>query len=210
MKHLPKTVALMPHKLRTPKPKEKPAQGTVWREFYKREGEWKPVPKRSITIAEYLFETCKEATMWRKVPLQLGKKTVAVLILLASFLAAGLSAWGQAASLDDQAKCSKQAEWVFQSQRNDSITYADFTSHYNPKLGMCVVRIKVETSDPKGYIVTVKDAFENVTLGMYANTFPWQDINKGAGGITVDGKYQSCGSLIEFNALAQRSYGIAK
>jgi hypothetical protein len=124
------------------------------------------------------------------------------ILITTALLAVGPPVWGQVASLDDQAKCSKQAERVFQSQRNDSITYADFTSHYNPKLGMCVVRIKVETSDPKGYIVTVKDAFENVTLGMYANTFPWEDINKDAGGITVDGKYQNRGSLIEFNAFS--------
>jgi hypothetical protein len=63
-------------KLRTPQPPIAPAPGTIWVEFYKRDGEWRPVPKRSITIAEYLSNISKEATRWRQVPLQKGKKTV--------------------------------------------------------------------------------------------------------------------------------------
>jgi hypothetical protein len=85
---------MTPDKLRTPKPKAAPAPGTIWVEFYKRDGEWKPVPKRSITIADYLFSTSKEATLWRQMPLQKGKKTVP-LLLLAALLAVRMSAWGQ-------------------------------------------------------------------------------------------------------------------
>jgi hypothetical protein len=64
------------HNLRSPKPTEPPVPGTAWREFYKRDGQWIPVPKRSIAIAEYLAGTSKEPTRWQQVPLQKGKKTV--------------------------------------------------------------------------------------------------------------------------------------
>jgi hypothetical protein len=63
-------------KLRSPKPPEAPAPGTAWREYYKREGEWVPVPIRSVTVEEYLSKTSKEATRWQLVPLQKAKKTV--------------------------------------------------------------------------------------------------------------------------------------
>ena len=63
-------------KLRSPKPQTAPAAGTAWREVYKRDGKWVPVPKRSVTIAEYLAKTSKEATQWRQAPLQKSTKTV--------------------------------------------------------------------------------------------------------------------------------------
>jgi hypothetical protein len=64
-------------KLRSPKPTSVLDPGFVWMEFYKRDGEWVPVPKRSITIAEYLSKTSNEATRWDPVLLQKGKRTVA-------------------------------------------------------------------------------------------------------------------------------------
>ena len=50
------------------------------------------------------------------------------------------------ASLDDQAKCAKQAEKVFEAEKvdfkvNSPEGHISFTSHYNSKLGHCFERL---------------------------------------------------------------------
>jgi hypothetical protein len=82
------------------------------------------------------------------------------------------AAWGQVASLDDQAKCANQAEKVFrgreaQIKSQDPDADPSFTSHYNPKLGSCFVDI-FEGPDPlvefRDYVMNAFEGTEVASL----------------------------------------------
>lgn len=132
------------------------------------------------------------------------------ILIIVALLTADLSAWGQkVASLDDQAKCAEQAEKVFKSEvqllGSNPDAEAGFTSHYNPKLGMCVVRIgkgvRFNTNEVK-----VEDAFENVIVAWYVGS-PYVDHPTPALCEISNSKFR-CSSLDEFNDVVEKVYGV--
>lgn len=129
-------------------------------------------------------------------------------VLIIAALLTATSAWGQMASLDDQAKCAKQAEKVFEAEKvdfkvNSPEGHISFTSHYNSKLGHCFEEISlVPDGDPISRLSGVTDAFERTVFASY-----WE-VQKGDSEILVNcvvGETQ-CHSRAEFNALVLAKY----
>jgi hypothetical protein len=130
-------------------------------------------------------------------------------VLIIAALVTATSAWGQMASLDDQAKCAKQAEKVFEADKvdfkvNSPEGHISFTSHYNSKLGHCFVEINaVPDGDPISRLAGVTDAFERTVFASY-----WAVQKTSQNDIILScvvGETQ-CHSRTEFNALVLAKY----
>jgi len=75
-----------------------------------------------------------------------------------------------AVSLELQEKCAKQAREEFKHEGLEGKQMADFSNHYNPKLGKCFVQIGyTDVKKPGGIFVstTVVDAFEGKVYATY-------------------------------------------
>jgi hypothetical protein len=124
------------------------------------------------------------------------------------------SAWGQVASLDDQAKCAKQAEQVFDSDRtdfkvNNPELQMSFTSHYNPKLGRCFVEISAVPGGSRvNHMSTVYVAFERAVFASY---WAVQNTNQNQSDTLLSCAVGEahCHSRAEFEALVLAQYGLA-
>jgi hypothetical protein len=135
------------------------------------------------------------------------------LFTVAALLAGTLSAWGQVASLDDQAKCAKQAEKVFEEQRTDFRLNSpegqiSFTGHYNPKLGRCFVEISAVPDGVRVHHLSgVYDAFERAVFASY---WAVQNTNENQSDTLLScvvGETH-CHSRDEFEALVLAKYGL--
>jgi hypothetical protein len=73
-------------------------------------------------------------------------------------------------SLELQEKCARQAREEFKHEGLEGKQMADFSNHYNPKLGKCFAEVEyTDVKTPGGIFVsrTVVDAFEGKVYGSY-------------------------------------------
>jgi hypothetical protein len=130
-------------------------------------------------------------------------------------LSAGLSAWGQAATVtQDQTLCAQQAEKVAQPRiRNyksqDVSLLVSIASHYNPTLGVCLVEIAASFPKTHTSYEDVTNAFEGTTLAQFLSFRSAKHPVDGLSEVItcyIDGT--DCKSLDEFDALVGAKYGI--
>ena len=95
------------------------------------------------------------------------------IVIAAALLASSLASRGQS-PMADQAVCARQAQKVYREEiiqftRNSPGADGSFTSHYNPTLGHCFVKIFEMTDGfPLEVRETVTDAFEGVMVARFA------------------------------------------
>jgi len=72
-------------------------------------------------------------------------------------------------SLELQEKCARQAREEFKHEGLEGKQLADFSNHYNPKLGKCFVEVEYTDAKTGGIFVskTVVDAFEGKVYASY-------------------------------------------
>ena len=134
------------------------------------------------------------------------------ILTIAAVLTVGLSAWGQVASLDDQAKCAGQAEKVFKQEArsyrsNGGDGDITFTSHYNSTLGHCFVTLtKVAASSPGDLNVDVRDAFEGSSTARFWGYRKPGEMEMGTVLCEIDG--DRCNSLHAFEDQLETKYGV--
>jgi hypothetical protein len=107
----------------------------------------------------------------------------------------------QAAALDVQAKCAKQAEVVYKSNDYPKTELSSYTNHYNAKLNKCFVEITdmPEANGTLETFITLMDAFEGKDYGDYFGKNRTAQCKV----VTPNGQDKNCDSRDEFDLLVK-------
>lgn len=118
------------------------------------------------------------------------------------------------ASLAQQKMCDEQAAKRFREYTEKKEQFSSYTSHYDPSVNVCYVRIDRLVDGPTTAI-NVLDAFEGRVYAGYIWTNPqhknYSEVAPMECDITIPGKDKIlCKSSDEFNALTEKYFGVAQ
>jgi hypothetical protein len=119
----------------------------------------------------------------------------------------------EAASLAQQKMCDEQASKKFTENKHDTLD--SYTSHYDPSVNVCYIRVDTVTGKPLAVTAVVYDAFGGRVYANYAwinsqNKKYWE-VSPMTCEIHIPGKPdENCKTDAEFDALTEKYFGVAK
>jgi len=121
-----------------------------------------------------------------------------------------------AASLEQQKMCAEQGAKRSSEYRGGSITpqgsitFSNYTSHYDPSVNVCYFHVHYASGDPTTVVDRVFDAFGGRAYATYIWDGSNGDVPTTCKILIPDKPVQLCKSTTEFNELVERYFGAAQ
>jgi hypothetical protein len=120
-----------------------------------------------------------------------------------------------AASLEQQKMCDEQAAKKFHETKvsGTGLLGDGYTSHYDPKVNVCYVRLSFVAERKEGYTRadTILDAFEGRVYASYVGSAENSLAKPQECQIHIPGKdTQVCQSGVEYDSLVEKNFGVSK
>lgn len=121
-----------------------------------------------------------------------------------------------AATLAQQKMCDEQAGKQFSEDRPKSKSYiSGYTSHYDPAVNVCYIRLSSTGGNPPAVVDTVLDAFGGRTYAQYmwinSQNKKYSEVSPFMCEIDIPGKpKEACKSSDEFDELTEKYFGVTR